>query len=215
MSTNPITPNHMSIYWHDYTAHAKNIPAIQSGLSEKSSLIGRVGLILLSCGTGAWRVRSSMNTLAEELGITCNANIGLLSIDYSCFDGKNSVSYSLSLSSTGVNTSKLDRMERFVNNFARFGKEMTVGQLHSQLDEIDKIHGHYSPALLGLASALACCAFCFLLGGGVIEMLCTFLGAGAGNYLRARLTRRHYTLFLRSEERRVGKECRSRWSPYH
>ena len=27
-------------------------------------------------------------------------------------------------------------------------------------------------------------------------MLCTFLGAGAGNYLRARLTRRHYTLFL-------------------
>ena len=23
------------------------------------------------------------------------------------------------------------------------------------------------------------------------------------------------TLNLRSEERRVGKECRSRWSPYH
>src|SRR3712207_8799048 len=23
------------------------------------------------------------------------------------------------------------------------------------------------------------------------------------------------TIFLRSEERRVGKECRSRWSPYH
>ena len=24
-----------------------------------------------------------------------------------------------------------------------------------------------------------------------------------------------FNLFLRSEERRVGKECRSRWSPYH
>ena len=24
-----------------------------------------------------------------------------------------------------------------------------------------------------------------------------------------------YAAFLRSEERRVGKECRSRWSPYH
>ena len=23
------------------------------------------------------------------------------------------------------------------------------------------------------------------------------------------------TMLLRSEERRVGKECRSRWSPYH
>src|SRR2546422_11487321 len=26
---------------------------------------------------------------------------------------------------------------------------------------------------------------------------------------------RMYRLFPRSEERRVGKECRSRWSPYH
>ena len=25
----------------------------------------------------------------------------------------------------------------------------------------------------------------------------------------------YYELYCRSEERRVGKECRSRWSPYH
>ena len=25
----------------------------------------------------------------------------------------------------------------------------------------------------------------------------------------------HLTIDVRSEERRVGKECRSRWSPYH
>ena len=25
----------------------------------------------------------------------------------------------------------------------------------------------------------------------------------------------HYLRYERSEERRVGKECRSRWSPYH
>src|SRR3712207_3978719 len=29
------------------------------------------------------------------------------------------------------------------------------------------------------------------------------------------LYRRHLAMFGRSEERRVGKECRSRWSPYH
>ena len=27
--------------------------------------------------------------------------------------------------------------------------------------------------------------------------------------------RKHKPVFWRSEERRVGKECRSRWSPYH
>ena len=35
-----------------------------------------------------------------------------------------------------------------------------------------------------------------------------------GDRKSTRLNSSHY-LFLRSEERRVGKECRSRWSPYH
>src|SRR3712207_6607065 len=30
-----------------------------------------------------------------------------------------------------------------------------------------------------------------------------------------RVGREHYEFIHRSEERRVGKECRSRWSPYH
>ena len=29
------------------------------------------------------------------------------------------------------------------------------------------------------------------------------------------LTLHPFIIILRSEERRVGKECRSRWSPYH
>ena len=29
------------------------------------------------------------------------------------------------------------------------------------------------------------------------------------------INRRDYSQAERSEERRVGKECRSRWSPYH
>ena len=29
------------------------------------------------------------------------------------------------------------------------------------------------------------------------------------------ITTKHSFIDLRSEERRVGKECRSRWSPYH
>ncbi len=164
MSNTPITPNHMNVYWHDYTGHAKNTPVGQAGLAEKASLIGRAGLMLLSCGTGAWRVRSSMNTLAQELGIICNANIGLLSIDYTCFDGKQSISHSLSLSSTGVNTSKLNRMERFIKDFTKFGRQMTVGQLHSQLDEIDKIHGLYSPLMQGFASGDR--LLCFLFSPG-------------------------------------------------
>src|SRR2546430_7297371 len=34
-------------------------------------------------------------------------------------------------------------------------------------------------------------------------------------YEKGHINRQMLTRYLRSEERRVGKECRSRWSPYH
>lgn len=40
-----------------------------------------------------------------------------------------------------------------------------------------KFHGLYSPVKLGLAAALACSAFTFLLGGGPVEMLLAFIAA--------------------------------------
>ena len=101
------TPNHMEIYWHDYASQLGETPITEASLTEKASVIGRTGLLLLSCGTSAWRVRNSMNAIASLLGITCTANIGLLSIDYSCFDGEHCFSQSLCLHNKGVNTAML------------------------------------------------------------------------------------------------------------
>ena len=44
--------------------------------------------------------------------------------------------------------------------------------------------------------------------GILIPFVGTTLGAACVFFMRK-------TLSKRSEERRVGKECRSRWSPYH
>ena len=191
-----ITKNHMEIYWHDYASSSTEIPITKADLVEKASVIGRTGLMLLECGTGAWRVRSSMNTLSRALGITTTADIGLLSIEYTCFDGNHCYTQALCLTNTGVNTSRLNRLEHFVNDFEREGKFMTAEQLHSHLDEIERIHGLYSPTALGFAAALACGCFTFLLGGGLIEMLFAFCGAGIGNFVRCKLTKHHFTLFL-------------------
>lgn len=191
-----IIPNHMNIYWHDYTGHVKDKPITEASVPVKAALIGRVGLMLLSCGTGAWRVRSSMNALSEQLGITCTASIGLMTIVYTCFDGHKTFTNSLALNNTGVNTSKLNQLERFVKKFPKEGVHMSGEQLHNRLDEIEKIRGLYTPLQLGLAAAFACAAFTFLLGGGPIEMLCAFIGAGIGNFLRCHLIKRHFTLYL-------------------
>ena len=192
-----IRKNHMDIAWHEYTdENGADISVTQASLTEKASIIGRVGIMFLSCGTGAWRVRSSMNTLAEIMGITCTADIGLMSIEYTCFDGENGFTQSLCLTNTGVNTSKLNRLEHFIREFEVDGKNMSGEELHSLLDDIERIHGLYSPIALGFAAALACCGFTFLLGGGPIEMFCAFVGAGVGNFLRCKLTKHHFTLFL-------------------
>ena len=45
-----------------------------------------------------------------------------------------------------------------------------------------------------------------LLGAGTV---------GSGVYKLAGMQEEDICLKTRSEERRVGKECRSRWSPYH
>lgn len=192
-----IRKNHMDILWHEYTdQNGENKPVTEASLTEKASIIGRVGIMLLSCGTGAWRVRSSMNALAEAMGITCTADIGLMSIEYTCFDGEEGFTQSLCLTNTGVNTSKLNRLENFIRDFEVEGKHMSGEQLHSFLDNIEKIHGLYSPIALGFAAALACGGFTFLLGGGPIEMLCAFIGAGIGNFIRCKLSKHHFTLFL-------------------
>lgn len=188
--------NHMDIPWHEYTNKDSKVKIENASLTEKSSVIGRIGLMLLACGTGAWRVRSSMNTIASELNITCIADIGLTNISYTCIDGIKSHAQSLSLHNTSVNTSKLARMEDFVYHFKDECKTCTCNEIHNQLDQIESIHSSYSPIILGLAAALACSCFTFLLGGGPIEMLCAFVGAGLGNTLRMKLIKHNYTLFL-------------------
>ena len=141
MSQSTIRKNHMDVLWHEYTDNnGENIPVTQASLTEKASIIGRVGIMLLSCGTGAWRVRSSMNTLAEAMDVTCTADIGLMSIEYTCFDGEDGFTQSLCLTNTGVNTSKLNRLEHFIRNFETEGKTMSGNQLHDLLDSIEEIH---------------------------------------------------------------------------
>ena len=104
--------HHMQMPWHNFMPDNSNTPAKRATLKEKATLVGRVGIMLLSYGTGAWRVRDSMNTIARELNISCSADVGLVSIEYTCVDEEgHGYTQALSLASTGVNTDKLSEME--------------------------------------------------------------------------------------------------------
>ena len=67
----------MQIPWHDPIRDQKELPISQAPLPIRAGVVGRVGLLLLSCGTGAWRVRSSMNEIAEALGLAQKAGLDM------------------------------------------------------------------------------------------------------------------------------------------
>ena len=187
--------HHMAIPWHDFFTNDNFTPAYEANLVERAAIVGRIGLMMLSYGTGAWRVRDSMNTVARTLKMTCSVDIGLVSLEYTCMDAHHSYTQAISLPSTSVNTTKLSQMERFIKEFDQSGSEMTIGEIHSRLEEIAHSKGNYAPYQVGLAAALECSAFVFLLGGGPVEMFCSFIGAGLGNYVRRKMIDHHITLF--------------------
>ena len=130
---------HMAIEWHDIVDTESNTPAKDASLQEKASLVGRVGLMMLSVGTAAWRVRASMNKISRALGITCNADIGLLSIEYTCISGSETYTNAISINTTGVNTDKLNELEHFADGFAERVEKYSVQQFHMMLDKFQNM----------------------------------------------------------------------------
>ena len=185
---------HMTLKWHEMIDGENTSPASQASLREKATLVGRVGLMMLSVGTGAWRVRASMNKIARALGVVCVADIGLLSIEYTCAENGETFTNALSLSNTGINTDKLTELENFADGFAERAGKYSVEQFHMILDKFQEMPANYRAINLALASALACCGFTFLLGGGLVEMVLAFFGAGVGQFVRKKLLERHITL---------------------
>ena len=197
--------NHMSVPWHDVLDEADTL-AVDASLPDKSSIICRAGSLLLAGGTGSWRVRDTMNRIARVLGVTCSADVSLTHIECTCMDRDGTFSEVVSLPGTGVNTERIWNMEKFVKEVQVLGSELTVGAWHRLLDKVESRPGNYAPWQVGLASAAACCAFVFLLGGDPIEMGCAFVGAGLGNFVRA-LLGRHRLMHLVGVSVSVAVAC--------
>lgn len=190
-----IRKQHMAINWHEIIMSDDSVPSVEATLKEKASLVGRFGIMMLSVGTGAWRVRNSMNSISRSLGISCSADIGLLSITWTCVEGDDTYTQSFSLPTSGVNTDKLNELELFMKDFPSLAEVFSVNQFHEALDQIQNKPVNYTAVKQGLAAAIACGVFTFLLGGGIIEMICAFFGAGAGNFVRNKMIGRKISLF--------------------
>lgn len=184
--------HHMKIPWGAFVKD-EQVPAREASLQDRASIVGRIGILMLSCGTGAWRVRDAMDKVSRSLNLTCSADIGLISLSFTCFSRQGSYSQVLSLPNTGVNTDKLNILEELVGNFQKDFSFLTVDEIYELIDKIESRPKKYSAFVSGAAAALACGAFIFLLGGGWPEMICSFVGAGLGNFTRAKMGKQKIT----------------------
>ena len=150
---------HMKTDWHQIVTAGDEL-AVDAPLTDKSSIICRTGMLMLASGTGAWRVRDTMNRVAAVLGVTIHVDLSLLSFECTCIEDGHCFNEVVSLPTTGVNTHRIWMMESFLKEIETYGRRFTVHEYH---------------------------AFVFLLGGGPIEMACAFVGAGVGNFARSHI----------------------------
>ena len=186
----------MNIPWHDYVISPDDVPATEAALSEKASVVGRMGLIMLSCGTPAWRVRNAMTSAAQALGIACSIDIGIVALNFTCIEENESYTQSISLAGISVNTYKLHGMERFMVDFGEKCSSLSIDGIHSILDDIQKTPETHSVAMLSFAAAFACAAIAFLLGARTAEIICVFFAAGIGQLIRKLILKRNLSLVI-------------------
>lgn len=177
---------HMKTDWHQIVTAGDEL-AVDAPLTDKSSIICRTGMLMLASGTGAWRVRDTMNRVAAVLGVTIHVDLSLLSFECTCIEDGHCFNEVVSLPTTGVNTHRIWMMESFLKEIEIYGRRFTVHEYHEMLKTVESSKPDYSPWQQGLAAACACGAFVFLLGGGPIEMACAFVGAGVGNFARSHI----------------------------
>lgn len=191
----PVPEEALHIGWHDYAGKEEDVLAVDATVPVKSSIIARAGRLSLSSGTGGYRVRQILERVSAALGVVCRADVTLMSIDLTVTDGSKPFTEVVALAKTGVNTERIWRLEGFVCDLEKHVDRLTVSEVHGMLDEIERCAGRYSVLQSGIAAALACGAFVFLLGGGAVEMLCAAVGAGAGQSLRKTMLGRHINQF--------------------
>ena len=178
------TNHHMPVKWHDSIETRADVPAKDASLTDKTSIICRLAALILRTGAGGWRVRDAVNRASRALGVTATVSVGLTDIECTVRDGSEQRSQTVVIPDSGVNTNLLIDLDDFLAEIDERGGEISAHEYHTKMDELKGKKPLYSPFLNGLASAFACAAFTFLLGGGPLEMFCAFVGAGLGQFVR-------------------------------
>ncbi len=165
-------------------------------LIRQSGVVLRVGRLSLSAGTGSYRVKESMARVARALGIERHqAHVTLTEITTTSHRGPSFRTEVAEVRAIGIDAARLSALEDMASRLEGSGRTATVEEVAAGLDSIEQAGPLYPPVLHALWAAIACSAFAFLTGGGPVEMMAVFVGAGVGQLVRRAMATRRYNQF--------------------
>ena len=154
--------------------------------------------------------------VGDEIISGCVNLTGLIKIETSKEFGESTVSKILDLVENS--SMKKSRSENFITRFAKYYTPavciaaLALAVLPPLVNIIMGNPAAWSKWIIRALTTLVISCPCAL----VISIPLSFFGGIGGASAKGILVKgSNYLEALRSEERRVGKECRSRWSPYH
>ena len=196
MSENPQNPN-ASVplpFGQDDASLTVHRMAAHDRLSHQSRVVLRLGQMLLSAGAGSYRVKASMRTCAEAVGIEKHhAQVTFTEIVATAYANGTFRTELAEQRLLGVNADKIDRITNYLASIE--GKQVLVEDVDKALDRIERVKPLYGWLANALASGLACAAFSFLNAGGWVECTVVAIAAFFGQFLRRQMLKRHMNHF--------------------
>ena len=196
MSENPQNPNafELSSFYPDDASLTVHRMAAHDRLAYQSRVVLRLGQMLLAAGAGSYRVKASMRTCAEAVGIEKHhAQVTFTEVVATAYANGTFRTELAEQRLLGVNADRIDRITNYLASIE--GTQVLVEDVDKALDEIERVKPLYGWLANALASGLACAAFAFLNAGGWVECSVVAIAAFVGQFLRRQMLKRHMNHF--------------------
>ena len=196
MSENPQNPNafELSSFAPDDASLTVHRMAAHDRLAYQSRVVLRLGQMLLAAGAGSYRVKASMRTCAEAVGIEKHhAQVTFTEVVATAYANGTFRTELAEQRLLGVNADRIDRITNYLATIE--GTQVLVEDVDKALDEIERVKPLYGWLANALASGLACAAFAFLNAGGWVECSVVAIAAFVGQFLRRQMLKRHMNHF--------------------
>ena len=196
MSENPQNPNafELSSFDPDDASLTVHRMAAHDRLAYQSRVVLRLGQMLLAAGAGSYRVKASMRTCAEAVGIEKHhAQVTFTEVVATAYANGTFRTELAEQRLLGVNADRIDRITNYLASIE--GTQVLVEDVDKALDEIERVKPLYGWLANALASGLACAAFAFLNAGGWVECSVVAIAAFVGQFLRRQMLKRHMNHF--------------------